>query len=396
MLSIRVPVLVLLLTLCWVGIAVGAPLRNADFLTGFPAEFEQAKGKGLAAIDALARKCVVSGLFKQARECAAEALKLKADDPTANEISGRVLVDKAWLTPAERDAKYAQANPGKLLWGAKYVTSAEMEELRKKERAKIGWECDSYFSDQSGFVLHFKGPYDDAMSVRRLVEATVRGWSSEFGTSVGMPRDALSVHVFDKQQEMSSFVARVTGQAASSPNVFDPKTLSSFVVFNQDNEMFSRDMVVEAVIRGILGMLGENGDRTSLWFHYAFLYYFRIARDGPESIAHGFIRKYAPDLRTIAVETVAGDNMFDLKGLLSGGSAYFSDDPKSSRRAVSYAVFYIVNFEFQGLYKADFHAFLKAAFRGKCDYKAFSQAVKGLSVLEKELPALVAGLSFSD
>jgi hypothetical protein len=371
--------------------AFAAESRNSDFAKGFDAAFEEAKGKGIPALTTLAKKLYAAGMCVKAAKCWNEVLAAKPDDQTANKALDRVQFKKTWMTRENRDKTMRDANPGKFYYDSKFMISKEYELSLDADRAKVGWNFDFKFNDNPAFVLYCQGTTDEAFSTRRLVESVFSAFEREFGDSVGMPKSCLNVHVFWKQEEMTAYLSKLTGRAVSTPNAYDPKANASLAFMAQDIE-FGRDMVIEAVIRGIIAGLGHNGDGNGLWFHYAWIYYFRMARTGPDSISIGSFRPYQPDLPALARGLGENSAIPDLRNFLNGASPYFGEDARQEKRALAWALFYLLNHEYQGMWKSEFHGFLKGAVKGKSDFKAFN-ALKCWPKLEKELPNAIQAIS---
>ena len=256
---------------------------------------------------------------------------------------------------------------------------------------KVGWEFGSFLDANEMFTLYCAGESAEAWSIARLVEATLSLFEMEFGETLKRPKNKLIVHVFSDQKVMDAQILKATGQAVSSPCIFDPKTMASYVVCGPASGDLGRDFVVEATIRGILGLHGHNANFNGHWLHTAFLYYFRIARTDIEALSIGHYHPYNPDLFGIVQKQASQGLLPSLESLTSLSPQAFNNDPNYELRAASWALFYILEHEFQGTYKKDFHEYLKGAVKGKADYKSLKK-MKFFGVIEKTFSALVAQL----
>ncbi len=373
-------------------VRAGGRLDNAEFIKGFEAAFAAAKEKGASKLSALGERCYAAGFWREARKCFEAVLAEKPDDRLANTRLGRVYYRKKWMEPAERDRLLREENAPRRLLGGKFLAPAEYDKALAAARAKVGWDFDFFFALGPRFRLYFKGEEDDAWSVRRLLESFFRAWEMEFGKKVGLPRDPLPVHVFESRAAMEAFVGRATGQAVSAPAIFDPRTAAAYTYYTPKGGDFCRDMIVEAAARGVMGLLGNNGNFAGEWVHIGLVYYFRLARTGDETVFIGAWRPYHPDLAGIAARLAREGSLPAPDSFASLSAPAFSNDPGDTLRAASWALIYYLNHAGQGRWKADFHAFLKGAMKGRASYK-FLKKMKRWKEIEKGFAPFVRSLT---
>lgn len=368
--------------------AAAGGMTTKLFIQMFNQYFSTAEAKSAAHLVELGIKAKTSGLYRHSKKCFEAALVQEPDNKLANQHLGRVKVGKVWMSTQARDAASRKENEGKLLWGDKFVTPETRAELLKAERARVGWNFTHFFNTSEFYTMYFEGENEDeAWSISRLVENTLWAFDLEFGPALGRPKNKLTIHIFSTQEGMNAYVAKATGQAASAPNIFDSRTMAAYAMYGGHPEA-GRDMVVEALIRGMLGLHGNNGNVPGHWFHLAFLYYFRMARVDDETVFPGYYRSYQPDLLGIAKKLSDTGLYPSIQALTTPGPEGFVNDGNFEQRASAWALFHILNHEFQGMNKKDFHEYIKGAVKGRADYKNLKK-VKNLGAIEKTITALI-------
>ncbi len=167
--------------------AFGASTPNKVFIDNFAAYYRVAEGKVPKLLE-LGKRAFDGGLTKQSVKCFREVLVLDPDNKEANRYLGRLLVDKQWMKPKDRDERSKRANSKAELWGSNWVTPVLLTELRKSMEAEKGLKIQFMHDDLDGFTLFHMGTPEQVWSDRRLVESTFHAWSIEFGKTVGMPK----------------------------------------------------------------------------------------------------------------------------------------------------------------------------------------------------------------
>ncbi|MFA4986599.1 MAG: hypothetical protein WC712_08455 [Candidatus Brocadiia bacterium] len=376
----KLALLALLLTLAVVpGRATAGAYMSKMFIEAFPPLYNRACADGVPKILELGKQCFDGGLTAQARKCFQEVLLRTPNNVAANKYLGNVLVGKKWMTLAERDL-LVKADAGKnVLVGKTFVAPEAREEALKPYREKTAWEFKEVHDLCPYFTLYFGGSYDDMWSVARLFESIFMNHVLEFGDSVGTNSSPLEIYCFPDATSMKDF-AKQAGLAVKWDSAVDVKGRRMLCNLAPDTGTDRLDALTFSCARGILASIGNAGTATGYWTYVAFCWYFVLARDTSESVRIGYYRGCRPDLYSDA-KAIATSGMFpNMDTLIELGPEPFDKAQNNDLLAGSWAAFWLLNHEWQGMYKKGFQKYLKGALRGKNDPGSLKRGVSWLQV----------------
>lgn len=369
------------LVLCILLFAVASTRQQASatvmstsmFMSYFSALYVDAERKGKNNVLELGVKCYEAGLAQHARKCFNTILAKDSTNKIANTYLGRVKVGNKWILPSERDTEMRNENTGKQLWGANFVSKETIEELRKVEQEKLGWQFTHYFSNKDNFVMYAKCNDDnEAWSVSRLIENVLFWFDIEFGDVFGKTKNTFTINIFSSAEEMKDFATEKSGTPVNSLSFFDSKSNTAYAVLGGSGED-ARDAIVDATVMGILGLYGYTGQGDGYWVYHAFRQYFVLARCAEDRITIGYHKRVNPDPLETSQRLVRNGLFLSMQSIADSKQSSFDNDPNAELRSSAWIIFHVMNHEHQGYYKKGFHSFLKLAVKGKGNFETLKK-----------------------